>query len=92
MRVTKVRKNQSIFDVAVQEYGNIGGAFFIVEDNNLGGVTDNLHEGRMLKIREVQGKDKRIRGFLSSEKITTVKGVEGTGIGYWEINRDFTVQ
>ena len=92
MRIIKVRKNQSVFDIALQEYGNIGGAFFIVEDNNLGGVTDNLHEGKMLKIKEIQGKDKRIRDFLSTEKITTVKGVEGTGIGYWEINRNFIIQ
>ena len=92
MRIIKVRKNQSLFDIAIQEYGNIAGAFFVVEDNNLGGVTDNLQEGKALKIREVQGKDKRIRGFLSAEKITTVKGVEGIGIGYWEINRDFIIQ
>jgi|WetSurMetagenome_2_1015567.scaffolds.fasta_scaffold01806_17 hypothetical protein len=40
MRQITTVKNQTIFDLAVQEYGNIELAFQILEDNDLSGLND----------------------------------------------------
>jgi hypothetical protein len=87
MRVIEVKKDQSLFDIAIQEYGDITGVFDIVEDNELKGITDNVYQGDKLKI-----KDKIINNamvnHLSTELIATVKGVRGDGIGYLIIGVD----
>lgn len=40
MRQISTVKGQTIFDLAVQEYGNMEAAFQILEDNNLKGLND----------------------------------------------------
>ncbi len=40
MRQIVTVKNQTIFDLAVQEYGNVELAFQILEDNDLTGLND----------------------------------------------------
>jgi hypothetical protein len=40
MRQITTVKNQTIFDLAVQEYGNVELAFQILEDNDLTGLND----------------------------------------------------
>ncbi|WP_053405003.1 hypothetical protein [Persicobacter sp. CCB-QB2] len=54
MQTIKTVRGQSIFDLAIQEYGNIEAAFMIIEDNNLYtiDVADSLPEGMEVKIRE----------------------------------------
>jgi hypothetical protein len=40
MRQITTVKDQTIFDIAVQEYGNVELAFQILEDNDLSGLND----------------------------------------------------
>ncbi len=91
MRIIKAKHNQTIADIALQEYGDVEGVFFIVEDNpTLLGITDNLHPGEEIQIRDV-----RINGpmkeYLSQNVIATAEKARGEGIGYWKIENDFIV-
>ena len=92
MRAIKVKKDQSLADIALQEYGHVQGVFFLVEDNPaLIGITDTLHWGDELLIREAQI-NAPMQTFLADYTIATAKGARGCGVGYWDIGRDFQVQ
>ncbi len=92
MRIIKVKKDQSLADIALQEYGHVEGVFFLVEDNaTLIGITDNIYEGDQLIIREEQI-NAPMQTFLADYIIATAKGARGCGIGYWTIGVDFEVQ
>lgn len=50
MRIIKALPRQTIWDIAIQEYGSVMGASFIVKDNNLNGYTTTIVPGQVLKI------------------------------------------
>lgn len=88
MRVIEVKHNQNLFDIALQEYGNVAGCFWLVEDNDLNGITDNLNIGQELVVRD-EVLNRLVKSHLTTEVIAT--GVDAEGIGFWEINKDFIV-
>ena len=91
MRVIKVKIDQSILDVSLQEYGSIAGARWIVQDNELINTeTDNIFEGDELNIRE-QKINSRLQKNLSEFPIQTVKGARGDGVGFMAIGVDFEI-
>ena len=91
MRTIKVKKDQSLMDISLQEYGNVEGVFLIVEDNDkLIGITDNVFAGEELLIRD-NAINKRMADYLSPNEIATVKDARGSGIGYMRIGIDFKV-
>jgi hypothetical protein len=91
MRVIKVIEDQTLLDVAVQEYGNSEGVFWLVEDNpNLNGITDNIFKGDELLLRDKKI-NKNMVNFLSEYSIATAKDARGEGIGYWIVGNDFIV-
>ena len=45
-----VQEGQSLFDIALQHYGNAEAVIDLVRDNGLQGVTQQLHAGQLLKI------------------------------------------
>lgn len=91
MQTIKVKHNQSLADIAIQEYGKIEGLFLLVEDNpNLNGVTDNVFLGDELLIRD-NAINAQMKEYLSPHDIATVKGARGEGIGYMRIGTDFIV-
>ena len=91
MRIIKVKKDQSLFDIALQEYGHIEGVYFLVEDNSsLIGITDTLHGGDELSIRETKI-NRPMKDFLTPYELATAKDATGEGIGYWTIGKDFSV-
>ncbi len=92
MRTIRVKKDQSLSDIALQEYGHVEGVFFLVEDNViLIGITDNIYEGDELLIREDQI-NSPMQTFLADYVIAIAKGARGCGIGYWGIEVDFEMQ
>ena len=92
MRSIKVKIDQSLADVAIQEYGDIGGLIYLVQDNaNLLGITDNIYPGDELFIRN-EIINRPMVDYLRPFDIATVKSCRGEGIGYWAIERDFIVQ
>ncbi len=92
MRTIKVKKDQSLAGIALQEYGHVEGVFFLVADNrHLIGITDNIYEGYELFIREEQI-NSPMQTYLSDYVIATAKGARGCGIEYWGIEVDFVIQ
>lgn len=92
MRSIEVKLDQSLADIAIQEYGDISGLFFLVKDNpQLHGPTDNIYLGDLLSIRD-EVVNKSMVDYLRPYEITTVKGSRGEGINYWAIEVDFVVQ
>lgn len=88
----EVKKDQSLFDIALQEYGSVEGVFLLVEDNAfLNGITDNVFEGDVLMVRD-EAIQKPMKNYLQDFEIATVKGVRGEGIGYWQIGKDLEVK
>lgn len=45
-----VQEGQSLYDIALQHYGNAEAVIDLVRDNGLQGVTQQLHAGQLLKI------------------------------------------
>ena len=91
MRVIKVIKNQSLLDIALQEYGSVNGAFWLVEDNDkLLGITDNVFENDELNIRD-EVINEKMKNYLAPHDLATVKDSRATGIGYWRIEKTFKV-
>lgn len=90
MRTISVKKDQSLFDIALQEYGDVEGVFWLVTDNKLNGVTSNVFKDQELLIRD-EVINRNMKEYLSQFDIATVKGARGIGIGYWQIGGDFKV-
>ena len=80
-----------MFDVALQEYGDMEGVFLLVADNPaLMGITDTLRAGDDLKVRPAMP-DVQMQRFLTAYDLATAQGAQGEGIGYWAIGNDFVV-
>jgi len=47
-----VKEGQSLFDIAVQEYGTVDAIFLLIEDNDfINKIDDNISPGDIIKIR-----------------------------------------
>jgi hypothetical protein len=51
MKTIQVLPRQTLWDIAIQEYGSVMGAPLIVKDNKLNGYMPTLTPGQTLKIR-----------------------------------------
>ncbi len=92
MQAIKVKKDQSLADIALQEYGHVEGVFLLVEDNpQLIGITDNVFAGDELLVR-AENINSPMKIYLTDYDIATVKGGRGEGIGYWNIKKDFIIE
>ena len=93
MRIIQVKKNQSLFDIAVQEYGSFYGVHWIVEDNeDINSVLDNVFENDTLLMRN-EVMNGQVKKHLSSFTIATINdAVRTSGIGFWAIEKDFEIQ
>ena len=93
MRNIEVKYGQSLFDIALQYYGSIEAVFWIVEDNNLNGIVDNVYEGDTLQIRDTV-MNKQIVTELSKVTVATIynESDRASGIGYMQVERDFDIK
>lgn len=81
-----VKPNQSLFDVAIEVYGDVQGVVWLIQDNrSLFGATDPLSVGQKLQLRDatVNG---RVVGYLADfAPFQTIDAVDvPQGIGYWK--------
>jgi hypothetical protein len=87
MREIVVKENQTVMDIAVQEYGTPMLAMLLVQDNNLAGLTAYLPAGRNLLIRPTDSFVARY--FQDRSKIITSGPIDPSirqgGIGYMQI-------
>ncbi len=85
MRITEVKYQQSLADVAIQHYGDVMGVYWLVEDNNLRSVVDVIEHGKKLIIRE-QYLNKRVAEELKLKDVATMDTpCEPVGIGFEQV-------
>lgn len=95
-RKTVVISNQSLFDVALVEYGSVLAVFDLALHNNLS-ITDTVPAGTELKLPPSEEMDISVQDYWirKSQNIATYTNVDLTtqltGINYWIINKDFEV-
>jgi len=64
-----VQDNQSIFDIATQEFGTLEQLFVLLSDNNLG-PNAKLKPGQDLVINKINVGDEDVKDFISFGAIT----------------------
>lgn len=85
---------QSLFDIAIQEYGSLDKVFDLAEENGVS-ITDECEAGTILKCNT--DNKSNIVNYLDVKGIKPVTGVSGSisfkpgGIGYMAIGVDFIV-
>lgn len=95
--VETVRAGQTLFDLALQIYGDLSGLGELTEDNYLN-LTQDLTPGYVLKSRS-ELKNKQVVNFFKASKNKPATGLTTTqteelkpeGIGYWALEYDFVV-
>ena len=80
MKVYNVISNQSIFDLAVQLYGDESFAFKILEDNPyLGNLNKGLVRGQKIKYEPVQSQETQFWIDKNRDISTSQAGISGKG-------------
>lgn len=91
MDIIHSKRAQSLFDLALQIYGRLGGVFDLIVQNQLNGPTDNVYAGEMLRI-DTHQRNGRLHAFLAPYDIATLEAQDrSTGIGWWRIQSDFII-
>lgn len=92
--MTKIGNNQSLFDIALQEFGSIEAIFNIIQDNQnlFNGITDNVNIGDEINIRAISDKEnKTVKNYYKINKLKPATKDElmiNEGIGYWVIEQN----
>lgn len=97
MKIKKLLYNQTLYDLAIQEYGHVSGIFFILEDNPgiIADFSDVPLPGTDVLIRDVPvitDSNKVVVSILSDKEKEVVSGIPANYIptphyaenGYWE--------
>jgi AAA+ ATPase superfamily predicted ATPase len=66
--IVKVVEGQNLFDISIQEYGNVSAVFDIAFANDLN-VSDLLLPGQELLVPESKFKDESILSYLKKKRI-----------------------
>ncbi len=90
--------NQSLFDIAAQEFGTIEAIFDLAVVNDLA-ITDELEVGQVLNLPNYDNSDADVVNWFKEKKekpTTSNPEIEGQseikeGIGYWGIGSTFKV-
>lgn len=93
MKKIVVKNKQSLFDIAIQEYGNVEAVFWIIEDNDwIHSPVDIIEAGDELNIRE-QSMNFTTKEYLKNyEVVSGGKSTHPEGVGFWRVEKDFIVQ
>jgi hypothetical protein len=91
-----VLNNQSLFDIAIQEFGSAEAAFDIALANNLS-VTDELSAGQVLKLGKTDFQNRQIADYYRNRGLKPATAapaeifVVPEGIGVWAVGINFIV-
>ena len=86
-----ISRNQSLFDIAIQYYGELSGVFDMVRKNHLLSIQNNIYEKDTLTVADV-AVNARIKHFLEPHLLSTLTdSIRTQGIGWLEIGRNFIV-
>jgi hypothetical protein len=89
-----VQSGQTLFDIALQEYGSIAGVFQLADDNGIDNITDELAVGSVLIVSDEFIVNKNIVDFYKNNRITSATALSNNqlqGIGFWAIGVDFII-
>ncbi len=90
MREIKTYKGQSLTDIAIQEYGDVSGVEYLIEDNGIG-LSDWLAPGTLIKIRET-AINQLVIDSLKQKKIKVNNDNEQLhGLELWAIDINFQI-
>ena len=100
MRKNKITvlDQQTIFDIAVQEYGNIEHSHIILEDNpHILNFNNSLTPGEILRIRPDtttfnNETRKNIKYYKENSIKVVTKDAGMEGVGNWRIGNDYELQ
>ncbi|MBP2833503.1 hypothetical protein J8281_15010 [Aquimarina sp. U1-2] len=102
MATIKPQENQTIFDIALQEYGGVEGIFSLLDDNGFYQVDRELSVYEDLRINSSPTR-RDIKAFYVSRNILPANGISKEdltlldvqdrpdGIGYMTVEDDFIV-
>ena len=88
MTTYAVLPQQSLFDIAIEVYGDVEGVFWLLDDNPaLGGITHRLRPGQPLNIRDQQLNPRQAVALAEFGPFQTIDEVDRpVGIGYWHLD------
>ena len=81
-----VQPQQSLFDIAIEVYGDVQGVVWLIQDNGLMGVTDPLSGGQKLNLREVVVNGRVVNYLADFAPFQTINEATDVpqGIGFWK--------
>lgn len=99
MEIIRPQENQSILDIALQEYGSIETVFDVLEDNERFDITDNISVYEDLQVgREAFKKDivayyiaNNVRPATGSTREEELLLAELTGVDFMIVEEDFFI-
>ncbi len=87
------KHKQSLFDIAIEQYGSMEAVEWLVEDNeSLNSIIDTVYAGDVFLIRDAV-MNKPVQKELEYHEVVS-GGIEThpEGVGFWGIERDFIIQ
>jgi hypothetical protein len=69
MTAITIRDGQSIFDIALQFYGDVSGALKVVQDNGLANLNAQLYGGQTIFIDEAFTIDEALATYFRQQEI-----------------------
>jgi len=90
MRAIKVKANQTLMDIALQEYGSVEGVYELVRLNHLRGITDSVYEGDEVKAGAALRRT--VQQYLTPFPLRTGKDASAEGIGFYALETDFIIR
>jgi hypothetical protein len=88
-----VKYDQTVMDIAIQEYGKVEAVRWIVDDNaDIYSAVDIIRAGEKLLLRD-DVMHEPVRNELRQHEIVTGSiDSRPEGIGYWRLENDFIIQ
>lgn len=89
----QVKPKQSLFDIAIEVYGDVQGVVWLVQDNpHVPGLTGPIAPGEMLNIRQEMINARQAQALADFAPFQTIGEDDlPSGIGFWSLD-DYQVQ
>ncbi|WP_080058287.1 LysM peptidoglycan-binding domain-containing protein [Spirosoma aerolatum] len=80
-----IKSEQSLFDIAVEVYGDVTAVFWLLDDNpQLNGLTDRIKRGEVLRVRDASMNPRLVNYLADFGSIRTISEKDKPiGIDFW---------
>lgn len=88
-----IKAKQSLFDIAIEVYGDVQGVAWLLEDNrSIPGPTGPVEAGQVISIRAEKVNSRAVDYLSNFAPFQTIEeAILPAGIGYWN-TENYTVQ